>query len=169
MRAMLSVVAVTVMSTAVLAQAPPPQPPAGAPSNQAEPVTLMGCVQNESDYRRAHDKSGGGVAGTGIGAGNEFILANASMAKQGLNPAGAADAAYELTGPNEGKVKEFVGKRVEITGTLKPAETTAGGKPTGGATAGKPPSGVDVTSQDLKLRELEVTSVKAATGSCPAM
>jgi hypothetical protein len=170
MKAMLSVLAAAVLGTVVLAQTTPPQTPAGATSNQGEQVTLLGCIQNESDYRRAQDKSRGGVAGTGIGAGNEFILVNASMAKQGLNPAASpADPAYELTGPNEGKVKEFVGKRVEITGTLKPAETTASGKPTGGATAGKPPSGVDVTSQDLKLRELEITSVKAATGTCPAM
>ena len=168
MRVMLPALAAVMLGTAVLAQTKP-QAPAGATSNQSEQVTLMGCIQNEADYRKAHDKSRGGVAGTGIGAGNEFVLANASMAKQGLSPAGTADTAYELTGPNEGKVKEFVGKRVEITGTLKPAETTAGGKPTGGATAGKPPSGVDVTSEDLKLRELEVTSVKAAQGTCPAM
>jgi hypothetical protein len=50
---------------------------------------------------------------------------------------------------------------------LKPAEVGAGGA-TGGATAGAPPRGVDVTSKDLKLRELEVTSVKASTsGTCP--
>jgi hypothetical protein len=170
MKAMLSVLAAAALGPTVLAQTPTPQTPAGATSNQAEQVTLLGCIQNESDYRRAQDKSRGGVAGTGIGAGNEFILANASMAKQGLNPAASpADTAYELTGPNEGKVKEFVGKRVEITGTLKAAETSASGKPTGGATAGKPPTGVDVTSQDLKLREVEVASVKAATGTCPAM
>jgi hypothetical protein len=57
---------------------------------------------------------------------------------------------------------------VEITGTIRPAETTAGGKPTGGATSGPPPAGLDVTSKDLKLRELEVSSVSAATGRCPA-
>jgi hypothetical protein len=173
MKASLSVLGAlgaAVLGTAVLASTTSPQTPTGATSSQAEQVTLLGCVQNESDYRRAQDKSRGGVAGTGVGVGNEFILANASMAKQGLNPATpTADAAYELTGPNEGKVKEFVGKRVEITGTLKAAETSASGKPTGGATAGPPPSGIDVTSKDLKLRELEVTSVKAATGTCPAM
>jgi hypothetical protein len=53
-------------------------------------------------------------------------------------------------------------------GKLKPAETTASGRPTGGATAGPPPTGVDVTSKDLKLRELEVASVREASGSCPA-
>jgi hypothetical protein len=28
---------------------------------------------------------------------------------------------------------------------------------------------VDVASKDLKLRELEVTSVREATGTCPAV
>src|ERR671937_2769689 len=126
MKAMLSVLAAAVLGTAVLAQTPPPPTPAGATSQQAEQVTLLGCIQKESDYRRAQDKNRGGVAGTGIGAGDDFILVNASMAKQGLSTAAPpADPAYELTGPNEEKVKEFVGKRVEITGTLKAAETTA--------------------------------------------
>jgi hypothetical protein len=148
----------------------PSQPPAATTSTQAEQVTLLGCIQTESDYRRANEKDRGGVAGTGVGVGNEFILTNASMARQGLSPsAPAADTAYELTGPNEGKAKEFVGKRVEIIGTLKAAATTPGGKPTGGATAGTPPSGIDVTSKDLKLRELEVVSLKAATGTCSPM
>ena len=167
MKFALSIAASAVLGTVVLAQTTPPQTPSATASTQAQQVTLMGCVQSESDYRRAQDKGRGGVAGTGIGAGDEFVLINASMAKQGLNPPAApADTAYELTGSNESKVKEFVGKRVEITGTLKAAETAPGGKPTGGATAGTPPTGVDVASKDLKLRELEVVSVKAATGTC---
>jgi hypothetical protein len=56
---------------------------------------------------------------------------------------------------------------VEITGKLKAAEKTASGTPTGGATAGTPPTGVDVASADLKLREVDVVSVKESTGTCP--
>jgi len=76
--------------------------------------------------------------------------------------------AYELTGSGEGQAAQYVGKRVEIVGKLKAAEVSASGRPTGGATAGAPPSGVDATSKDLKLRELEVSSVREATGSCPS-
>jgi hypothetical protein len=114
------------------------------------------------------DKGRGGVAGTGIGAADEFVLTNASLKTQGLkSDAAPADSAYELTGTGEEKVKSFVGKRVEITGTLKAAEAGPGGTPTGGATAGRPPSGVDIASKDLKLRELEVVSVTASTtGTC---
>ena len=53
-------------------------------------------------------------------------------------------------------------------GKLKAEEAGASGRPTGGPTAGKPPEGVDVASADLKLREIDVTSVKEASGSCPA-
>jgi hypothetical protein len=152
-----------------------------AASSSDQQVTLTGCVQRESDYRSAKDKGRGGAAGTGVGVGNEFILTDASLSSAGSSTSAGESTAtgtsgsskagsdYELTGSNEGQVGEFVGKRVEITGKLKSAETDASGRPTGGATAGAPPSGVDVASKDLKLRELEVSSVREATGSCSPM
>jgi hypothetical protein len=161
-----------------------PSQPQTQPSTRStdQQITLTGCVQRESEYRKAQDAGRGGVAGTGVGVGNEFVLIDASTATtagarpaEPTNPTGtggtaaSAKMAYELTGPNEGQVSQYVGRRVEISGTLKAAETTAGGQPTGGATAGQPPKGVDVASKDLKLRELEITSVKEATGTCPAM
>jgi hypothetical protein len=168
---------------AVFAQATPQAPPASPPkpttqasqqSGAGQNVTVVGCVQREDDYRKANNLGRGGAAGSGVGAGNEFVLANAMMSSGAAGGAAAPSAptgtggtntAYEVTGPNEGKLAQHVGNRVEITGMLKPAETGAVG-PTGGPTAGAPPRGVDVTSEDLKLRELEVTSVKAATGTC---
>jgi hypothetical protein len=162
----------------------PTQPQTSAASGTGQEVTITGCVQREADYRRAQDAGKGGVAGTGVGAGNEFVLVNASAdstrtgtaaGAQTSTPTGtsgtagaSASAAYEITGPNEGRLADHVGRRVEIRGTLKASET-AGGQPTGGATAGQPPRGVDVASKDLKLRELEVTSVREATGTCPAV
>jgi hypothetical protein len=160
----------TSLAAGVLAQTP--QAPSQSPAQQ---VTITGCVQREAEYRSAKDAGKGGVAGTGVGAGNEFVLVNAS-AKSADSTAGTAgtsggastarDTAYELTGSNEGQASAFVGKRVEITGMLKAAETSASGRPTGGATAGEPPRGVDAMSKDLKLRELEVASVKEAQGTC---
>ena len=142
----------------------------------AQQVTVTGCVQREADFRKARDAGRGGVANTGVGAGNEFILAEASMPGAGATstrgagaPAPAATtggtAAYELTGTNEGKAEQFVGKRVEISGMLKAAEI-AGGRPTGGPTAGKPPEGIDIAGRDLQLRELEVSSIREVSGSC---
>jgi hypothetical protein len=140
-----------------------------------EQVTITGCVQSEADYRKARDAGKGGVAGTGVGAANEFVLVNASTATGAPSPTGTSGSApgtmtgvaYELTGPNEGKVSEHVGKRVEIMGKLKASEVGAAGNPTGGTTAGKPPAGVDVASKDLKLRELDITTVKEVSGTCP--
>jgi hypothetical protein len=150
------------------------QASASASAAAADQITVTGCVQREADYRKSHDDGRGGVAGTGVGAGNEFVLVDASKSASGSSSAtatgtsGSAEAAYELTGPNEGKVGSYINKRVEIMGKLKAAEVAASGAPTGGATAGDPPKGVDVVSKDLKLRELEVSSVREASGTCPA-
>jgi hypothetical protein len=163
-------------------QSPPPAAQASAAASSDQAVTFTGCVQREADYRQARDAGRGGAAGTGVGAGNEFVLTDASRStgstasarpSEPSNPTGtsgssASAIAYELTGPNEGQASQYVGKRVEITGKVKPGETTAAGQPTGGATAGAPPRGVDATSKDLKLPELEVSSVRETTGTCPA-
>lgn len=147
-----------VLAAMPLAAAPRAEQATGKPGG--EQVTVTGCVQREADYRKMHDKGRGGVAGTGVGAGDEFVLAlSGADAKSGAS-------AYELTGTNEKMAGPHVNHRVEVTGTLKPAETTASGKPTGGATAGAPPSGVDVMSKDLQLRELEVTTVKMVSATC---
>jgi len=143
--------AAAMMTIVLSAQTPAP----------AQTVTVTGCVQREADFRKATDAGKGGVVGTGVGVGNEFVLTNVSGA------AASDGHAFELTGPNEGQAGPLVGKRVEIMGKLKGGETSAAG-PTGGPTAGAPPRGVDVASKDLKLRELEITSIKAATsGNCP--
>jgi hypothetical protein len=77
---------------------------------------------------------------------NEFVLVNASMAKSsdsgatgtaGTSASAASETAYELTGENESKAGQYVGRRVEISGTLMAAEVSPSSKPTGGATAGK--------------------------------
>jgi hypothetical protein len=165
-------------------QSAQPQTQPGAGTRTDQQVTITGCVQREADYRKSQDAGRGGVAGTGVGAANEFVLTDASAtssatgARAGTESSGATGTtgtaaagakAYELTGPNEGQASQYVGRRVEIRGKLKAGDTTAGGQPTGGATAGQPPAGVDVMSKDLQLQELEVTSVREASGTCPPM
>jgi hypothetical protein len=153
-----------------------------APDQQ---VTVIGCIQGEADYRRARDAGRGGVAGTGVGAGNEYVLVNASMSTGAAGAAGTTGAtagtptgtasaagtgtAYELTGANERQAAQHVRQRVEISGKLKAAGVESSGRPTGGATAGKPPEGIEVAGQDLKLRELEVGSIRSVSGTCPAL
>ena len=146
----------------------PSQPSTAAQSRAgAQQITVTGCIQREADYRRSTAAGRGGAAGTGLGVGNEFVLTNAAMANRppaGATPGatapaptgttGSAATAYELTGPNEGKAETMVGKRVEIMGTLK------AGDPAGGPTADLP------GSRDLKLPELEVSSIRETTGTC---
>jgi hypothetical protein len=164
--------AAALFGTAVFAQTPQPRTQTGEAVRQAttdERVTVVGCVQREEDYRRAHNMPRGGAVGTGVGAGDEFVLVSASIAGRPTGTAGrtANETEFEITGPAEDKLTQYVGKRVEIVGSLKPVEVDPSGRPTGGPTAGRPPQGVDVTSEDLKLRELEVVSVRGASGTCP--
>jgi hypothetical protein len=211
----------------------------GDPNQQ---MTLVGCVQTEADYRAARNAGSGGVVGTGVGVGNEFVLVNATMSHAkgadaasgsttgattgtatgtgsttgtatgstatgsttgtmttpgqttGTSGSTAMGDAYELTGPSEGQLAAYVGRRVEITGRLKAGAggAAAGGTTTGTATgtttsgtasgtvtggtvsgtasaSGRPQTGgMDVLGQDLKLREFEVISVRAVEGTCPA-
>ena len=203
------------------AQSPATPGQTGAPSSAQtgrtsadQQVTMTGCIQSEADYRRSTNAGGGGVANTGVGVGNEFVLVNAMMSTgssasassapaagstrgttgttgaagttaaggsttgaaggstaTGGSTAGAtssaagatssaagAGTAYELTGSREGDAAKLVGKRVEITGTLKPATSATAGGPTANAPL----------SQDLQLREFEVASVRETTGTCAA-
>ena len=126
----------------------------------AQPVTLIGCVQKESDYRKAHNIKKGGGMNMGIGDGDEFMLINATRVSGGV-PAvttvgdctGGSGEAIELTGPKEEQFKNFVGKRVEVSGTQKRARIDASGRPTGGSAPG---------GGELKLFEVEVASVREA-------
>ena len=129
--------------------------------SEETPVTLIGCIQREADYRKAHDRGRGGVASTGLGTGDEFVLINASRA---ASAPGALDCsstssaeAYELTGSREGDLKGFVGRAVQITGTLKKADVKPVGT-SGSAGSTQPTGGFDPLGQDLRLFEVNVTA-----------
>lgn len=92
------------MSVAALTTTSAQTPKTTAPM---EHVTITGCVVTETSYRSSHDQGKGGVAGTGIGAENEYVLTQAT----GANPragegAMGATMAYELSGPSEGQLKQ---------------------------------------------------------------
>jgi hypothetical protein len=119
---------------------------------QETQVTVSGCIQRESDYRRANNSGRGGQLGTGAGLGNEFILVNTAGSDLDCANALTGDA-FELTGDRERELERFVGRRVQITGLQKEADTVAG-RPTGG---------LDPLGQDLELFEINVSSFSEAT------
>ena len=114
------------------------------------PITVVGCLQRESDYRKMNDAGRGGVLGTGVGRGNEYVLVDSAGDCGTLAPGAAA---YELTGTGEKELAEFVGRRVQITGTLKGGDLTVDGRAEGG---------YDPVGLDLQLREVEVASFQEA-------
>jgi hypothetical protein len=130
-------------------------------SDEEASVTLVGCIQREADYRKAVDRGRGGVAGTGLGGGDEFVLINASRAASAagaINCSTTSNAeAYELTGSREAELKGFVGRAVQITGTMKKAEVKPVGT-SGSAETPRPTGGFDPLGQDLQLFEVNVTA-----------
>jgi hypothetical protein len=149
----------------------PTQTPAQTGTQPETPITLVGCLQREADYRKEQSAGRGGAVGTGTGLGNEFVLVNASIAAAGAptpsattemdcKPGGTGEA-YELTGNRERELERFVGRRIEITGMLKRAETEAAGT-AGTAGTAKPTGGIDPMGQDLRLHEVNVTSFREA-------
>lgn len=119
-------------------------------------VTLVGCIQREADYRKEHSSGRGGPVGTGVGLKNEYVLINASKSNEAdtsdMSCTGSSGEAYELTGKRERELERFVGRRIEITGMLKKAKTSA--------QTGRPTGGFDPLGQDLELFEVNVASFR---------
>jgi len=128
------------------------------------PVTLVGCVQREADYRKTHDLGKGGTAGTGLGRGDEYVLINASRSATAspnidCSFQGSTEA-YELTGRHEHDLAPYRGKVVQISGIMKKAKTKP--LPSGEQS---PTGGFDPLKKDLRLFEVEIDSFQAATNA----
>jgi hypothetical protein len=123
--------------------------------SEKAPISVVGCIQRETDYRRQNGSGKGGFLGFGGGLGDEYVLVNASRGVEGAfgdcTTATGGDA-YELTGPAEDDLEPFVGQRVAISGIRKEAEIDpATERPTGGRQVG----------YDLRLFEVDVESFRA--------
>jgi hypothetical protein len=125
------------------------------------PISLVGCVMREIDYRRQVDANRGGFLGLGGGLGDEYMLVNATRgttAPDGDCATPADGEAFELTGSGEETVEAFLGQRVVLTGTLKEADIDPETRrPTGGRRSGG----------ELRLFEVEVESVQAYVAPTP--
>ena len=125
-------------------------------------VTLTGCIQREADYRRSIGAGGGGATGTGAGLTDEFVLIEAlapttgsATAPTATGTSGTTGTTYALTGSHEGDAGALVGKRVEIIGTVKQENTSPRARGTS-----------DAANPAVKLRELDVSTVRETPGSC---
>lgn len=167
-------------------------------------ITVTGCIARESEQTNAR----GGVLGTGVGAANEFVLANATTARSGAtanaqiaggvsgststgttagatgtsgtatSSAGAANTtaahptaggtAYGLSGNREKELALYVGKRVEIVGTLD-ANARTGASANVGANAGgaNTQAGVSAETQVTpNMQQLTIVSFRPLEGEC---
>ncbi len=84
-------------------------------------VTLVGCVEMEKDYRARKEAGRGGVLGSGVGVGNEFVLSGAKPVpgRRGAGAPSSAATDYEVTGRLERDFLRHVGRQVEVVGTLE--------------------------------------------------
>lgn len=89
-------------------------------------ITIVGCVQRETEYRAQVADGKGGVAGTGAGANNEFVLhsirtvSNDTLkptARPGITP----DEVYSVTGNLERELVKAVGRQVAVSGHVEVA------------------------------------------------
>jgi hypothetical protein len=101
-----------------------------APQAQEKPaaneVALVGCVELERDYRARKESGKGGVLGSGVGVGNEFVLTNARTVPApgrgrgaAVGTSGAPGADYGLTGRLERELLRSVGRQVEVVGVIE--------------------------------------------------
>jgi hypothetical protein len=142
------------------------------------PLTLIGCIQREVDYRRTNAFARGGVAGRGLGRGNEYALITAFRGEYLLINASRAGTegatadldcsfrstaeVYELVGDRERDLAPFVGRVVRISGMLKEADV----EPVG--TSGQRTGGFDPLERDLRLHEVNVTSFQEVSTTANA-
>jgi hypothetical protein len=150
----------------VAAQNPPPNPrtqPQTRPpaaQEQTATVTVEGCLVREQDVpgRKPNVAERAGVL-------EDYILTNAKMVKGSApatsaalsstsQPTGTAGTVatpmYDVKGIDDARLKQFVGKRVQIDGTFADVSKSPSAGPT----------------EDLA--DIRGTTIRQATGDCPA-
>ena len=161
--------AFTLGLTATAAQNPttPPPPPNPARSNpahtrtQALVVTVEGCVMREEDVPgwKPNVAERAGMAEDYILTTTKMIKGAApapAQARPGETPTGTSGLAamYEIKGIDNEKLKQHVGRRVQIEGTFEDVDPNR-------------PTPDKATSAD-DLVELSGTSIRQVAGECPA-
>ena len=141
-----------------------------ARSQQDTPITLVGCLMRESDYRDQNGLSSGGWLNTGAGTSNEYILVNAIPGPVNEQTAAQANCSnlsggqtYELKGKAERKrnLEPFVGQRIEISGRMKHIDTEVAVGTSGEIVATRPTGGpINPMNKDMRLFEVKMDSFR---------
>ena len=134
------------------------------------PVTLVGCIMKESDYRELNGLSSGGWLNTGAGTSNEYMLVNAVPGPVNEQTEAQANCSnvsggqtFELKGKAERKrnLEPFIGRRIEITGRLKHTDTEVAVGTSGEIVATRPTGGpINPMDKDLRLFEVKMDSFR---------
>jgi hypothetical protein len=146
-----------------------PQQNPAVKGDNTTPMTVVGCLIKEADYRSAHGLGKGGVGG--MRTGSDFVLVDATTVSAGAPaPAGVSAGgscsekgtgqAYRMAGKTEGKLKPFVGRYVEITGRFEHAHDA---NAAAGATTPHLPPEIVVTA----FREPTASAVASAETPAP--
>ena len=144
------------------------------PANRA-PVTVVGCVLRDSAYRPTSAVRNSST---------EFLLVSAVAPANAVGAVGTAGearggkATFGLIGKQEPQLGQYVGRRVEVVGTIE-TDARDSQQPTGGATdpvsgAGAPPgvpaatrgSSTPAAPPTASVPRLNILSVKPASGAC---
>jgi hypothetical protein len=139
--------------------------------SEERPITLVGCVMRESQFRDMYGPGQSGPRGAGLGGRNEYMLVDAhEITAGGTNPgvtpvdngatcppaATTFPTSYELTGSRESEIGPFLGRRVEVTGIQKEAHA----RPVGTSGVLQPTGGFDPLGHELHLFEVEIESFR---------
>jgi hypothetical protein len=149
--------------------------------NPADKITVTGCLQEAS-------RSSAGTTSTASTTSGSYLLANATMGSgsssstagttAGTAPTTAgttgttagttagstarSEASYVLDG-RESDLKNHVGHRVEVSGTLESADKAAASSPTSTTTSGSASSRMDTSSQRLKVSSVRMISAECSS------
>jgi hypothetical protein len=138
-------------------ETPQTMPGATTPEQGAPEVTIDGCLMREADVpgREPNVAERAGVT-------EDYILTDAKIVEgseggtaEASGVAAAGESMYEVEGIDDEQLKQHVGSRVQIKGTLEDVDE-----------AQDPPEGGTPTDD---LAEIRGTSIdKAPSGECPA-
>jgi hypothetical protein len=158
-------------------------PSQGGQQNASQPVTFTGCVYETSDQSNLsalHRMNDAGSAATtqsnaqgnaqssagtsGTAGRSESGAAGTSGTRAGAADQNGEGAIYSLAQPTAQNLKPYVGRRVEITGTVKPGRDERGADV---VIHRLEPNRTVITAIDLKpAPQLVVTSIRAISGMC---